>query len=542
MFQFLQSCDFVDGHQVLDRALDFLMSVWFDVTDAGPSAVAVGRKIDPSKKLLHIVEQLINDQRIDIDQNWTMAGSDHHFWFCPSEILPLVDRSLTYPMKTLTVDEKLDFLDLRFSSDQIAPDLIASTIPMAEASNSPPQMAARLGGNPLDLIAKYMGRRIKHGLSKFKETDINRFWNLVSTDPILLQLEELLVSWVRFGYSLSSINSYGFTPLQQFLHAQSRWIRSTRDLLPVQYWANCISNAGIDLTEYGKTEMRAWQKLVRVAWRRDPLHGYNIRVWATGFTYGQDVNSWHLLVEQHTHIPLYRLEVLPGSWPEAAFVPRAICWKTSTTRLQDGNRWIFDKEVVMFSDSVPSTDPRKASEYIRLLEDTQDDSLAAARLLVGQVLPHGKRRRRNSEPSPLHHSKGQKESDSNKPWLRGYFHYCPICYDRFDTQGHICHRSNHKQETCSEEHIWEGERLFRSLVQWRKFVIKHGSRPVQCLRFRAETLVNPLAYQLVDALDIFSNLEEPWFCDEFPHCLHQRSYLDLISQPFMNTNQLSSDV
>jgi hypothetical protein len=65
---------------------------------------------------------------------------------------------------------------------------------------------------------------------------------------------------------------------------------------------------------------------------------------------------------------------------------------------------------------------------------------------------------------------------------------------------------------------------------------------VQCLRFRAETLVNPLAYQLVDALDIFSNLEEPWFCDEFPHCLHQRSYLDLISQPFMNTNQLSSDV
>ena len=217
-------------------------------------------------------------------------------------------------------------------------------------------MAARLGGNPLDLIAKFMGIRFENCLSKSKENDFNRLWSLVSTDTTLLQLKQTLVSWIRLGYNLSSGNVHDFTPLQRFLHAQSRWVRSTCNLLSVQYWAHCIAHAGVDLIEYGSIETRAWQKIVRVGWRDDPLHGYHIRVWANGFKYGQDVNAWHLIVEQHTHIPLYRLEVLPGSWSEAAFVPRAVCWNTSTTRLPDGNRWIFDREVVIVSDSVPSSD------------------------------------------------------------------------------------------------------------------------------------------------------------------------------------------
>ena len=515
------------------------MSVWFEVKNVASSAI----KTESSKQLLHIVEHLMNDQRIDIDQSYGIVSAPRRSWYCPSEILPLLDRNLTRPIGTLTGDEKLDFLDLRFSSNLVTPNLIKSIIPLAEALNCPSQRAAWLGTNPLDLISKFMGIRFKNCLSRSKETDIDLGWSIVSKDPTLLQLKRLLVSWIHFGCNLSGSNLYGFTPLQRFLHAQARWIRSTCDPLPIKYWANCISNAGLSLLEYGRSEKRAWKKIVRVAWRDDPLHDYNIRIWANGFEYGQDVDAWRLYVEQHTYVPIFRLEALPGSWSEAPFLPRALCWKPLTTRLENGSRWIFERDVVIISDTKPSNNTGTTSEYVRLLQDTQDDNIAAARLLEREIPPHGNMRRRNSEPSPLHNSKIRiQAAESKKPWLRGYFHYCPFCCERLVWQGYTCHRWNLKREFCSEERMWEGERLYKNIVRWKTYVHEHGFRPVECFGGGAETLVNPLVYHPVDAMDIFGEMEELWFCDSSPHCLHQRSYLDLLSQPAVDMVQSHRDV
>ena len=530
MLHFLLQHAVIDSGEVLDRALSFWTSVWFDIVNELPHNKRIGnRHPDLCKRLLAIFESLMRDRRMMVDDSYDVADRNSHFWSCPSEALVLYNSQLVKPIKRLTAKERFDLLDLRLSSNEVTSQLFDSIFPSAEKITSSSAVELALGEEPLHLIAILMGKQMKNHMARADKYDKETSWHLLSEDPILYRLGKLFTACIRLGSNLYGQNIEGFSPLGLFLESQRRWIRSEPGSNPIRYWARCIYAAGVDLMEYGNRERRTYQWPIRIGWRSDEI--YTVRLFAIGFKSGPTILDWRLVVEQITTVQTYKRERFPGSWPEDLRLPQTICWKPTKEMLKNGEIWTWDKNIFLNSRVDRDMHASDCPGIRRLLQGTQDDNVGAARLLNTTSRMALIKQRRASEPTPIGHSQRQvDDTDSNKPWLRGYFRYCPICYERLRSGGNFCHRWDHNAGRCSVERMWEGDRLIEMLKSWKRYVKEHDRQPVQCLGHAAEKLVNPMTYHLVDAFDLFEYAGTTyWFCNEFPHCLHQKSYLDLMA-------------
>ena len=516
MLQFLQTGDVNDDHETLDQALRLLTYTWINVS------------LDWKTKLLPMAQSLVGDQRMDVDQSAHSGATYLSFHYCPEVFLPIINPALTRPIETLNMHEKLDFLAKHTRASALTPGLFTSLIPTAHISAFKAQ--AQSGKNIIHIIAECMGCQIWNSVCFSTSVDAKSFWDLVSMNPILREWEQLLKEWLRIGCDLFGRTVQGYTPLRSFFDRAGVVSRSTQNglALPIQYWVKCIVNANIDLMEYGARELRSWKSPFQIdMYRRDAVWSPQVEFLATGFRYGPSVADWALIVEGKGHIPLYRLHFPPGSWPEASFLPRRICWQPSVADQADGASWTLERTVDIEVMPVP-TKIDVFPEYVDLFSGIQDDSLAAARLFAADDHESVvKRPRRGSEPPPSRLWQEKRWfSGPEVSTLTGYLYYCPFCCRRIVTPSVPSHRRHHICPTYGETRVWETERIRERVLQWKKFCRDWGSEPTICTLWITGNLFSPILSRITDAEDLFTAYHR--FCDGFPHCQHQRSYLDVL--------------
>jgi hypothetical protein len=126
---------------------------------------------------------------------------------------------------------------------------------------------------------------------------------LVSTDPIIgASWFEFASKLVLLGADLHRQDNEGMSPLiSLFEHMFS----SDADFGEVvRRWIKCLEAVGVDLSAYGKMEKVIWNE-----WK--PFHtGPKVANW----TYGPKPEDW--TVEIGRCLPIYRLDIPPGAWPE----------------------------------------------------------------------------------------------------------------------------------------------------------------------------------------------------------------------------------
>ena len=515
MLQFLQTGDVNDGHETLDRALRLLIYLWINVS------------LDWKTKLLHMAQSLVGDQRMDVDQSADSGAAEVWLSDDPEVFLQIINPALTRPLERLDMQERLDFLIKHIGARALTPGIFTSLIPTSHLSAFKAQ--AQSGENIIHIIAECMGYQICNCVYFSTSVDAKSFWDLVSMNPIFREWEQLLKEWLRIGCDLFGRTVQGYTPLRSFFDRAGVESCSTQNglALPIQYWAKCIVNANIDLMEYGARELRSWKSPFQIdMYRRDAVWSPQVEFLATGFRYGPSVADWALIVEGKGHIPLYRLHFPPGSWPEASFLPRRICWQPSVADQADGASWTLERTVDIEVMPVP-TKIDVFPEYVDLFSGIQDDSLAAARLFAADDHESVvKRPRRGSEPPPSRLWQEERWfSGPEVSTLTGYLYYCPFCCRRIVTPSVSSHRRHHICPTYGETRVWETERIRERVLQWKKFNLDCGSKPVSCSYGLLVNSINPMLYQTMDAEDLFT-VYNP-FCGRFPHCLHQRSYLDV---------------
>ena len=389
---------------------------------------------------------------------------------------------------------------------------------------------AQSGRNIIHIIAECMACDVDDCLNHVRSVDARSFWDLVSMNPVLREWGQLLKEWIRIGCDVFGLTAQGHTPLRSFLAKVMINGRSTKHglVLPIQYWAECIVDANIDLMEYGARELRSWKIPLEIAmYDIYEVWGPRVELLATGFRYGPSVADWALIVERKGHIPLYRLHFPPGSWPEASFLPRSICWQPSVADQVFGASWTLERTVGIEFMPVPAK-ISVVPEYISLLAGAQDDNVASARLFAANDHRSIVRRpRRGSEPPPsrLWH-KERSFSDPGATMFTGYLYYCPFCSRRIVTASVSLHRRHHICPEYEEERVWETERIRERILRWKKFRHDCGSKPIGCYLGNPVNLFSPISSRSVDAEDLFTKYNP--FCGGFPHCLHQRSYLDVL--------------
>jgi hypothetical protein len=496
------------------------------------SSLRLRRRLEPPQNLLQIIQSLVVDGRIDIEQSCEEGFVKHSLLLYPSIVLPLISSNLARPFQSLGARERLRFFQERLLETSVTPSLFASAFPATEAFAS--MFRASGGDNPIHLIAAYMASEIDTQWCNTKTRD-SRPLHVLFRDSTLHLWEHLLREWIRLGCNLFGLNRNGHTPLQCFLgQFACHDVLSTEDLFQIRYWAKYISNAGIDLIEYGTEELRVWRKSFRVGSRypRNALGGHFIELLATGFRFGATYDNWHLEVVQKVSVPVYRIDNIPGSWPEAATLPQTIAWDFSRTELRDGETCTLMRTVKVTLGPLPCEDP--APMCVRLFQGTQDDNIALARLLVANNAQSTRRRRRGSQPPPLSHLPSCTRFVYHDEWAPVYFYYCLICCRMILTRSPAGHRLAHTQGGFSEQPVWSAEQVWTNLMGWKMFISEHGVSPVVCGRYRS--LAYPVSLQTVEAEQVFDGTYDFLICVDFPHCLHQRSYLDLISNGPVETN------
>lgn len=130
-------------------------------------------------------------------------------------------------------------------------------------------------------------------------------------------------SWQTFvkqllehGANIHTTNDFGETPLSDLLR------RLLWPYTGISQWVNLLWAVGVDLEEYGRTEMAAWnQKCLH------KLDHPNKQVMT--WKYGPTPEDWGFHQPDWIRVPLYKVvrrDQVPGGWTSQAPATSSICW------------------------------------------------------------------------------------------------------------------------------------------------------------------------------------------------------------------------
>lgn len=189
----------------------------------------------------------------------------------------------------------------------------------------------------------------------------------------------------------------GKTPLLVALLEEMSLPKSKATKRFLYCWANALQGAGVDLVAYGRLEDRIWRSLATSDLFEKRLGFVVVRL-----LFGSEPMDWSVKMADVTEIPIYELQLPPGSWRSSANLPKEILWKPSWKEEMEGH-WVHIDSVWVCSEpfdirhgQVPRDEP-----FDGLMQSCQDDHgpiALRARPPAGET---GAQRRSASQPSPI---------------------------------------------------------------------------------------------------------------------------------------------
>lgn len=242
--------------------------------------------------------------------------------------------------------------------------------------------------------------------------------HMMVTHRLLNREQEVLSSWPIFiqqllknGAEIHATDINGRTPFDRLL----------RDVLrpgcAVRCWVSLLQSAGVDLDNYGRIEMAAWNTMYP--------KGLQVGGWRTirSWTYGPLPADWTVMQSQTEAIwTAERTTQIPGAWVAAVTPPITlqICWSPDEEDELEGWRWCWDRDFEIHSCS---------SQRLQNDEDGQDDDLFATQDDCGrkfravEQLSKGRVRARSySQPQRRHETSSHRRRN-----ISGHWHRC--CFD-----------------------------------------------------------------------------------------------------------------
>lgn len=532
----MKQCNFLDGREVIDCALKLANQVWTRNQDQEITQ-ELARHNPGIERLRTIFESIFTDDRIDAGDYYSYCSDTpdyltgiYHTNGLFGISFSTYNGRLARPLESFALSRRFFWLEYFSRFFELTPTFV-------ESLSLSQQGFGFQRHDEFHIIASVLGAQIGRHLWS------NPRANSIVADPVITYLQRELQACIHAGYSLytsrrSLWDEFKTTPLQSFLLRCSH-ILQRHSQTPIQYWVATLSDAGIDLLEYGNKELGAWQNGFQIEIKS--LNSYRgTKTFITGFIYGSEVEQCRISLKTETTVKLYRAHLLPGSWPGNSYMPRLICWRPSREDRMNGEEWVVDQKIKIYGKPQSSRAPTEASSLASLYLDTQDDHSVIMRQTYKER--HTKvRLRRGSEPlTPTVTMPSDDVWDSRKPWLRGYLHYCPHFNSRTLSFFPRCDRWDPKQACCSSP-IWSDSYLLDNLSKRKQFINDHGVNPIWCSSNISPSLVsgdwfdyskaiaNPLNLQPLDAMSLFGDNRGDAFCEAFPRCVHQKSYLDLIS-------------
>lgn len=193
----------------------------------------------------------------------------------------------------------------------------------------------------------------------------------------MMQWRDFIIELIRAEATLHHINDRGRTPLLAFIrYSKDNVVFEGQSRL--QFWAETLQLAGVDLLDYGTTETDTWRD-VNVS--EQSQHDYP-EIRPVGFSYSAKPTDWVLRVRILRVVTVWELGNLPGAWPSSVMVPRRICWYPGTKEEAEGS-WHEVASIDILSD-VQDIErlPRNVHESGELVKGTQDDAAMVALLVT----------------------------------------------------------------------------------------------------------------------------------------------------------------
>lgn len=193
-------------------------------------------------------------------------------------------------------------------------------------------------------------------------------------------------------------------------------------LKSIRLWADMVSQAGINLCQYGAWEAEAWKHI---------QSGASPDSYSCTLLYGSTPAEWSIKI----HGPVVRLKTFelirgpPGSFPclRDERVPTQICWKPFPKEWNQGS-WTELKTISLLSQPRVIedwiSDLQRAELFEELVAEAQDDAgpIVLLQLRASRSKSSTSRARSHSQPPSLPRIDQPTESRT-RPWLNG-FHLC----------------------------------------------------------------------------------------------------------------------
>lgn len=181
--------------------------------------------------------------RLLIEQGGLDVGAyfeSHSEKLCPAILFPLVRRNLLRPLETLEPQERFGLLSGTYR-DAVTPELLLELCPISDEATSLSRLRSSKGTMAMHFVACKLA---------LEELTYQGGWVSV------------LKHLISAGADQHPVNDDGETPLLSFLgplFLNGRKPDEIERRLPS--WACVLTEAGVDIHEYGSTENQIWQTL-----------------------------------------------------------------------------------------------------------------------------------------------------------------------------------------------------------------------------------------------------------------------------------------
>ncbi|WPH00625.1 Hypothetical protein R9X50_00345500 [Acrodontium crateriforme] len=268
---------------------------------------------------------------------------------------------------------------------------------------------------------------------------------------------ELHRQWEEFGSHLIRNNAELHDPhMSPLFYAAShnKYLHPQSCEKFMQQWASLLSEAGIDLLEYGKKEHIHWDHLVRQQNSHGLCFESSADAWGLKYLggiyqmkYGKTPADWRVQYRPVKTIPIFRLHHPPGAFSCDYVVPRTILWDPNEDEQTEGH-WIKEafSHLVSRATYMTSRLAFKPTVLDELMDAPQDDT-SIIPLLISRRLRNSKRRS-SSQPSP----RDRRES---------YLHDCRSFYHSWLKECHLCPFDGKYRSGCGRH----GATDFRSCLR-----------------------------------------------------------------------------
>lgn len=205
------------------------------------------------------------------------------------------------------------------------------------------------------------------------------------------------------------------TPLLDYLNVE-HWeislesefmVRMT--LKAICIWAKMIQQAGLKLRHYGAKEEQAWinlgfHNIFKVEQRESHFGSAVTRL--ERLIYGSTPADWSLMIRYSSHIPVYKLRPLPGTFTEERHLPTTILWCPTENETNEGP-WelVENRELVTNPIDLRDLDVQSEEPFTELVHRTQDDSGVIMLIQYRAARVRGSASRSRSQPPYMRHRK-----------------------------------------------------------------------------------------------------------------------------------------